>query len=132
MNKGHSKRPQILVIIGGGTLLLACVAILLALRSGRRETPLPPVPEATGTPGEVRVKPVVRKDAARKPTVTSSTSSYRRYHLRRGRGDRRPLRGAERRAAGDCAAARPAEGGCRRADRDGRGSDTIGGVRVVE
>ena len=74
MNKGHSKRPQILVIIGGGTLLLACVAILLALRSGRRETPLPPVPEVTGTPGEVRVKPVVRKGAARKPTVTSSTS----------------------------------------------------------
>ena len=54
--------------------MLACVAILLALRSGRRETPLPPVPEVTGTPGEVRVKPVVRKDAARKPTVTSSTS----------------------------------------------------------
>ena len=32
------------------------------------------MPEVTGTPGEVRVKPVVRKDAARKPTVTSSTS----------------------------------------------------------
>ena len=76
MSKGHSKRRHVIdfAVIGGGTLLLACVAILLAPRSGRRETPLPPVPEVTGTPGEVRVKPVVRKDAARKPTVTSSTS----------------------------------------------------------
>ena len=54
--------------------MLVCVAILLAMRSGRRETPLPPVPEAIGMPSEVRVKPFVRKDAARKPTVTSSTS----------------------------------------------------------
>ena len=76
MSKGHSKRRHVIdfAVIVGGAVLLVCVAILLALRSGRRETPLPPVPEVTGTPGEVRVKPVVRKDAARKPTVTSSTS----------------------------------------------------------
>ena len=76
MNKGHSKRRHViaLAVIVGGTLLLACVAILLALRSGRRETPLPSVPEATGTPSEVRVKPVVRKDAARKPAVVVSAS----------------------------------------------------------
>ena len=54
--------------------MLVCVAILLAMRNGRRETPLPPVPEATGTPSEVRVKPVVRKDAARKPAVVVSAS----------------------------------------------------------
>ena len=74
MNKGHSRHRHILAVIGGGTLLLVCVAILLAMRNGRRETPLPPVPEATGTPSEVRVKPVVRKDAARKPAVAASTS----------------------------------------------------------
>jgi len=74
MNKGHSKRSQILAIIGGGTLLLVCVAILLAMRNGRRETPLPPVPEVTGMLGEVRVKPVVPKDAARKSVVAVSAS----------------------------------------------------------
>ena len=71
MNKDHSNRPYVIdfAVIGGGTLLLVCVAILLALRSGRRETPLPPVPDATGTPSEMRVKPVVRKDAAPRFTV---------------------------------------------------------------
>ena len=54
--------------------MLVCVAILLAMRNGRRETPLPPVPEVTSTPGEVLVKPVVRKDAARKPAVAVSAS----------------------------------------------------------
>ena len=76
MNKDHSNRPYVIdfAVIGGDTVLLACVAILLAMRSRRRETPLPPVPEAIGMPSEVRVKPVVRKDAARKPAVAASTS----------------------------------------------------------
>ena len=76
MSKGHSKRRHVIdfAVIVGGAVLLVCVAILLALRSGRREAPLPPVPEATSTPGEVRVKPVVRKDAARKPAVAASAS----------------------------------------------------------
>ena len=76
MNKDHSNRPYVIdfAVIGGDAVLLACVAILLAMRSGRRETPLPPVPEAIGMPSEVRVKPVVRKDAARKPAVAASTS----------------------------------------------------------
>ncbi len=74
MNKGHSRHRHILAVIGGGTLLLVCVAILLAMRNGRRETPLPPVPDVTSTPSEVRVKPVVRKDAARKPAVVVSAS----------------------------------------------------------
>ena len=76
MSKGHSKRRHVIdfAVTVGGAVLLVCVAILLALRSGRREAPLPPVPEATSTPGEVRVKPVVRKDAARKPAVAASTS----------------------------------------------------------
>ena len=76
MSKGHLKRRHVIdfAVIVGGAVLLVCVAILLALRSGRRETPLPPVPEATGTPSEMRVKPVVRKDAARAPAVALSAS----------------------------------------------------------
>ena len=76
MNKDHSKRRYViaLAVIGGGVVLLVCAVAVFALRSGRRETPLPLVPEVTSTPGEVRVKPVVRKDAARKPAVVVSAS----------------------------------------------------------
>ena len=76
MNKDHSKRRYViaLAVIGGGVVLLVCAVAVFALRSGRRETPLPPVPDATGTPSEMRVKPVVRKDAARAPAVAVSAS----------------------------------------------------------
>ena len=76
MSKGHSKRRHVIdfAVIVGGAVLLVCVAILLALRSGRREAPLPSVPEVTGTSSEVRVKPVVPKDAARKSAVAVSAS----------------------------------------------------------
>ena len=74
--KDHSKRRHViaLAVIGGGSVLFVCVVAVLAMRSGRRETPLPPVPEVTSTPSEVRVKPVVRKDAARAPAVAVSAS----------------------------------------------------------
>jgi hypothetical protein len=76
MNKDHSKRRHViaLAVIGGGSVLFVCAVAVLALRSGRREVPLPPVPEATGMPSEVRVKPVVPKDAARTPAVAASAS----------------------------------------------------------
>ena len=76
MSKGHLKRRHVIdfAVIVGGAVLLVCVAILLALRSGRREAPLPSVPEVTGTSSEVRVKPVVPKDAARKSAVAVSAS----------------------------------------------------------
>ena len=74
--KDHSKRRHViaLAVIGGGSVLFVCAVAVLAMRSGRREVPLPPVPEATGMPSEVRVKPVVPKDAARTPAVAASAS----------------------------------------------------------
>ena len=76
MKKGHSKRWHVIdfVVIGGGVVLLVCAVAVLAVRSGRRETPLPPMLEATDTPNAVQVKSVARKDVLCKPAIAASTS----------------------------------------------------------
>ena len=83
MGKSHMKRRYVIVFarIGMGTVSLVCVAVAFAVLRGRSKRPsLPPVPEATGTPSEVRVKPVVRKDAARKPAAPGCAGgSSRRF-----------------------------------------------------
>ena len=56
-----------------GTVLLIAAAVVIVLCSRCRPLPSPNVPVVT-SPSEVRVKPVVRKDAARTPAVAASAS----------------------------------------------------------
>ncbi len=83
-----------------GTVLLIAVAIVVALRERQQTVPRPDVPVAA-SPAEVRVKAVERKTG---PVAEGELAAARRRdRVRRGRGDGRSLRGAERCASVDCA-----------------------------
>ena len=67
------KMNRRLTTIVCGTVLLIAAAVVIVLCSRCRPLPSPNVPVVT-SPSEVRVKPVVRKDAARTPAVAASAS----------------------------------------------------------
>ena len=96
---------MIVIVCGASLLIAAAVGAVVASRNRRQPLPPPDVPVAA-SPAEVRVKAVERKAEASGHEAIEATAAVAVVCGADKVTAGRPLRGAERRAAVDCASAR--------------------------